>query len=728
METKPAPASVLNLSLRCFITTGFFVTVILLTIFPDNLCAQKISFSATKRTIEVGDTVTLKWHVRRARKKDIVTLTGVNGTLGRKGQVAVNPEEDSKYVLTVKRKNNEEKKQIKIRVKKPEIIYFTGSDSIPMGATCLLKWKTRNTDKVEIINEYATLNLDGDILLMPAQTTEYVLKACNKSNYCVEARHKVKMGGDFASGPAMLRFGESGLLEWRFDKALHVEIEGLEKNLQDSGSKKISPASTTQYKFIVKKKTEENKDTTVFAYVKVPVIRTNFIKGVKDYLTLPSGRKLMFDIIAVNWQKFPDEIRMKVMITDTAGNYISGLAPPYISEADARRFFKTIIETVEGKKYAINDFSVKEIRSLASTPHDISLVLDYSGSMSSCYNKLDKATKNFISKKHNEDRLAIVRFDDSIGVESPLKKNANDILSNILFNDGKGYQGSTALYVAADAGMQLLEDTMRSRQLLLMTDGFENSSMFYWGTYYTFATEVIKEACKKKVSITTIDFGGSANTPLLQAFADMSGGNNYQLDKADDIEKVFAELQHLYHNYYEIVYRPATDKGNRTMDLVYDDNTGNLATTSATAYINDSIDIDSIENEGIVTMTPFKNNAYNNMTIKNRQTVALFEFNKYELDDVSKAKLDVVVQFLKRNKDYKIVVLGHSDLKGDIAFCNKISVERADEVYKYLRKKGIASSRIISEGKGKNEPVWTAEDAEWKAQENRRVEVLYVKK
>lgn len=727
METKPAPVLILNLPLRYFFTAGFFMTVILL-ILPDYMYAQKISFSASKRTVEIGDTVTLKWHVRRARKKDIITLTGVDGMLSRKGQIAINPQDDSKYVLSVKRRNGEEKKQIKIKVKKPEIVYFTGSDSIPLGSTCLLKWRTSNATKVEIENEYATLNLDGSIVLMPMQATEYVLKACNKNNYCTEARHKVKMVGDFASGPAVLKFGESGLLEWRFDKALNVEIEGVEKNLPDSGSKKISPASTTQYKFIVKKKTDDNKDTLVYAYVKVPVVRSNFIKGVKDYLTLPSGRKLMFDIVAVNWQKFPDEIRMKVMITDTAGNYISGLAPPYISETDARKFFKTIIETVEGKKYAINDFSVREVRSLASTPHDISLVLDYSGSMSSCYNKLDKASKNFISKKHPEDRLAVVRFDDSVGVETPLKKNGNEILADMEFNGGEGYQGSTALYAASDAGMQLLDDTARSRQLLLMTDGFENSSMFYWGTYFTFATEVIKEARKQKISITTIDFGGSANTPLLEAFADMSGGNNYQLDKADDIEKVFAELQHLYHNYYEIVYKPATDKGNRIIDLVYDDNTGNLATTSAVAYINDSINIDSIESEGIVSITPFKNNTYNNLTITNRQTVALFEFNRYELDDASKAKLDVVVKFMKKNKNYKIVVLGHSDLKGDVSFCNRISVERADEVHKYLKKKGVATSRIISEGKGKNEPVWTVEDADWKAQENRRVEVLYVKK
>jgi len=693
-----------------------------------NLNAQKLNFTASKRNIQLGASTTLSWHVRWANKKDSIFIQGIDGVVNRKGEITVTPESDTRYILTVKRKGKYIKKQIRVKVTKPEIFYFTGLDSIPANSTLSLIWQTKNAHTVEIENEASFLPHTGSFNLIPTKPTEYTLKACNKNGFCTKAVHKVKISGDYASGPSILKIGESGMLEWHFKDAIEVSIEGIDEKLPASGTKKISPNETKEYKFNVKKKNETGEIVNISATVKVPVVRSAFIKGVKDYVTLASGRKLIFDIFAVNWQNFPEEIRLRVMITDTIGNYITGLAPPHISEADSRKFFKTIIETVEDTKYTINDFTVNEIRSMTSTPHDISLVLDYSGSMSSYFSKMDKVTRNFISKKHTEDRLGIVRFDDSVGVESPLKKNSSELLASINFNGGSDYCGSTALYAAADAGMQLLSDSLRSRQLILMTDGYENSSMFYWGTYFTFASEVINEARKKHISITTIDFGGSANTPLLEALADMSGGNNYQLKNPDDIDKVFTEMQHLYHNYYEIVYKPANKNGDRIIDLVYNDNTNNLATTRAFAYVSDTTNIEAIENDGIINNTSFKNTTYKNLKIINRQTVALFEFNKTFIDEPSKNKLDVVIKYLKSHPEYKVVVLGYSDLKGDEKFCNRISNERAHAVYNYLRKKGIASSRISYEGKGKTEPVWAVEDLEWKAQENRRVDILYLKK
>jgi outer membrane protein OmpA-like peptidoglycan-associated protein/Mg-chelatase subunit ChlD len=387
-------------------------------------------------------------------------------------------------------------------------------------------------------------------------------------------------------------------------------------------------------------------------------------------------------------------------------------------------FFRMIIETVEGRSYPINDFSVKEIRSMTSTPHDIALVLDYSGSMSSWFKELDEATKEFIRRKHQADRLAIIRFDDSIGIEAPLSRSIQEIEQNVKFNKGNGYGGSTALNAASDAGMRLLTDPMRDKQLLMMTDGYENSSMYYWGKYFTFATEVLMSARKNQITLNTINYRGQANTPLLEAFADMTGGKSYQLENEGEIEKVFFELQHLYHNYHEIRYKPVRVDGNRLIDLVYNNGRGESATTSAVAYIKDSMNIDAIEKQGIMqsSVSPM----YGKKMILQRQVVALFEFDKYELDIPARQKLDQVVLYLKANPGCDIVIQGHSDLIGDESYCRKISNERADAVYEYLRAEGVSAKRITREGKGKTEPVWPQEDAEWKARENRRVEILFL--
>lgn len=706
----------------CLLSAGIFLLIFLLS--ERVVQAQTISFRVSERTLDQGDTLVLKWNIQNVRRRDSIFVTGVQGEVPPKGELKLCPEEDTKYTLVHVRRKKVTTRNIKVKVNKPEIVLFQGPDSVFFRTACMLQWKTRFATQIEIEQEAQHLPAYGAMMFTPSSPVTYTLKACNNNNRCATALHRVEMPGDYVKGPSVLRVGEAGYLEWRFKDAIKVKLDGRDSLLPKEGSIRITPQETREYTFSVLKNGIQQKDTTLQYSLKVPVVKANYISGVKNYFSLTSGKKLIFDIFSVDWRDFPAEIKLKVMITDTSGNYITGLAPPYITEEQSRRFFRMIIETVEGKSYPINDFTVKEIRSMTSTPHDIALVLDYSGSMSGSFKQLDEATREFLKKKHQADRLGIVRFDDSIGVESPLTRNVSELELKIPFNKGRDYGGSTALYAAADAGMRLLNDSMRDRQLVLMTDGYENSSMYYWGHYFTFATEVMLRARRDLVTINTINFKGQANTPLLEAFADMSGGRSYQVDHEDDIQKVFFELQHLYNHYYEVVYKPATDQGNRQIDLVYNDGTNESATTSAVAYVSDSLDINSIERKGLgqSTQAPY----YKNKLIVQRQTVALFDFDRSRLDESARYKLDQVAQYLKTNPAYTIVVLGHSDLIGDEAHCRKISNERADEVYQYLRKAGVSPSRISREGKGKSDPVWFVEDIEWKARENRRVEILFL--
>jgi outer membrane protein OmpA-like peptidoglycan-associated protein len=700
----------------------------LIFIFWGSVCipahGQTISFRISERTLDLGDTAILRWNVQKTRKKDVLSITGYEGIPPFRGEMKVSPERDMVYSISVTRKSKTTNRNIKVKVNAPEIIEFDGPDTALFRTTCQLHWKTRFATDITLRQEAEKLPAYGSFLVIPSSPVTYILQACNRNKRCATATHRIEMTGDFVKGPSLLRPGETGYLEWKFLDATSVKLQKYDSLLKPEGSLKISPKATETYVFTVMRKTKEGADSITTIDVKVPVIRTNYITGSKNYVSLPSGRKLVFDIFSVNWKNFPDEIVLKVMIMDTLGNYITGLAPPYIAEEQSRKFFRAVIETVEGKSYPISDFKVTEVRSMTSMPHDIALILDYSGSMGSWYKELDDATRSFIQRKHKADRLTIVRFDDSIGIEAPLTGSIQELEQKIVFNKGKDYGGSTALNAAADAGMRLLTDSMRDRQLIIMTDGYENSSMFYWGRYFTFATEVLMAARKKYITLNTINFRGQANTPLLEAFADMSGGQSYMLENEKDIEKVFFELQHVYQNYYEIRYKPASADGNRQIELVYSDNTGKTASATATAWIKDSMNLEAIEKEGITqsSLSP----VHGNKMILQRQVVALFEFDRADLDSAAKKKLDQVVVYLKSNPGCEIVVQGHSDLVGDEVHCNMIAKLRADEVYDYLRMKGISASSIKREGKGKSEPVWPVEDQEWKARENRRVEVLFL--
>lgn len=691
--------------------------------FPRTADAQTISFRASQRTIGKGDSTALKWDVRKAGRKDSITISGLDGKFGLKGELTVAPDQTTQYVLMIRHRGRIAKKSLRVNVVEPEILFFNGSDTLLHGENGRLSWRTRYARQIEIVNEHTFLPEAGSVLIMPMAPVTYTLRACN-NNYCITAQHTVNVQGDYVRGPSVLRNGESGELEWRFENALSVKLDDGDELLPAEGSITISPQTSTTYRFIVKKESDSPIQTATVRTITVPVVGTRFLTGSLNYLNLPSGRRVIFDIISVNWHKFPEEISFRVLIMDTLGNYITGMAPPHISEQEARGFFVSVIETIDSTRYPIHDMKIEEVRTMTSLPNDIVLVLDYSGSMSKSFGSLDLATRHFINRKHPSDRLGIVRFDGKINIESELASSIPSLQRQVTFNRGRGYGGSTALYAAADAGMMLFNDTTRSLQLVLMTDGFENASAQYKGTYATLAREVIQTARQNMISINTIDFRGRGNSLLLEALADMSGGRYYYLMKDKEIEQVFFEMQHLYNNYYEVVYKPTPVIGNRMIELVYDDGRERLASTSAIAYISDSLDIENIEERGITAN--ITGTSYPLLTTQIPDALILFDFDRADLNAKAQQDLEQVAKYMIQNPGIKIRITGHTDLVGHDLYCIQLSNRRAKIVADYLRNKGIQESRITTEGAGKTNPVWQVEDEPRKAHENRRVEIRYV--
>ena len=78
------------------------------------------------------------------------------------------------------------------------------------------------------------------------------------------------------------------------------------------------------------------------------------------------------------------------------------------------------------------------------------------------------------------------------------------------------------------------------------------------------------------------------------------------------------------------------------------------------------------------------------------------------------------------NPDVRVVITGHTDNIGGQKFNQALSLKRAQTVKNWLVKKGIASNRMRTVGRGMNEPVATNETEAGRA-ENRRIE-FYVEK
>ena len=93
-----------------------------------------------------------------------------------------------------------------------------------------------------------------------------------------------------------------------------------------------------------------------------------------------------------------------------------------------------------------------------------------------------------------------------------------------------------------------------------------------------------------------------------------------------------------------------------------------------------------------------------------------------ELTPESKAELDKVLAELKRRPLPDIVVIGHTDTVGTLAYNDKLSLARAERVRDMMVALGIPASRIQVAGRGKRELVVQTDENVSEAR-NRRVEI-----
>ncbi|MEN4053619.1 TolC family outer membrane protein [Sulfurimonas sp. NWX79] len=99
-----------------------------------------------------------------------------------------------------------------------------------------------------------------------------------------------------------------------------------------------------------------------------------------------------------------------------------------------------------------------------------------------------------------------------------------------------------------------------------------------------------------------------------------------------------------------------------------------------------------------------------------------FAYYSDVIDKNSYANIEKFAEFAKKNKQYRIHIVGHTSSRGDTVLNKKLSKRRADSVKRALVKLGIAADRITTEGRGEEEPIADNETPEGRYI-NRRVEV-----
>jgi outer membrane protein OmpA-like peptidoglycan-associated protein len=100
----------------------------------------------------------------------------------------------------------------------------------------------------------------------------------------------------------------------------------------------------------------------------------------------------------------------------------------------------------------------------------------------------------------------------------------------------------------------------------------------------------------------------------------------------------------------------------------------------------------------------------------------LFDYDSANLRQEGYDNLRKLAKIISRDKDTILMIVGHTDSRGDENYNLKLSERRAQSASTFMASQGLASSRIEIVGRGEHEPI-SENETDAGRQENRRIEV-----
>ncbi len=698
---------------------------------------------------EKAATPSITWKVRKAKK---VFIKNYNEEVDKeKGKFFMPINLDTTQIITllaIGEFGDSATAQHTIKVRKLEgnirVSNKFGSPELIAGENNVLTWDFPGAESVEIENMGTFKATDTHIIVPKKEDRNF--SAEMTVNYPNNKKTKVPISiavvrVKYVLIPSKLRVSlyEKVLLTWKTEGAKKVKLligNDVYDDLEPSGKHTFTASKNTEVKLIVKDKYDEEHEIKWLIRCED---RRPFIKNAIDYQTFKKDdkeaikKRLIFDIFQVDRSKFPNEIKLRILITDTLGNFIRGLAPPAITEKEAKKFFIELVESIGAQQQTITDFKVKEINELKSSPYDIGLCLDYSGSMCMSIQPLENAVRKFLNKKDDADRMSLVRFDDKLKTEKKLTFSINELIKDIEWKGLDKFGGSTALYAGIDEALETFDSTAtannRQKNLFIFTDGNENSSFSHASKGRLFrAIDLARKARKRGIKLYPMGLGDGVNVELLNALGWITDGKAMIIPTDSLIDEAYSELPRLFKNYYEITYKPIVsgnkEEGKRQIGLKYFNNRKTI-TTFTNYQTNDKFKFDDYEQSYYNTSTiNQKGVKMNKKIIVPPQAIAFFDFDRANLKPTFTANIESVIGFLKSNPNAKADIFGHTDLVGTSEKNMILSGQRANEIKQYFIKKGIDPARLEVYPLGKSQPIWRQEKEKWQAQENRRIEIL----
>lgn len=170
---------------------------------------------------------------------------------------------------------------------------------------------------------------------------------------------------------------------------------------------------------------------------------------------------------------------------------------------------------------------------------DIIFAIDSSGSMQS--NDADglrkKLSKKFVDELGKNDRVAVVDFDDKAKVLAALSNDKAEAKKAI---DKINSNGGTDIVAALEKALSEIKDKNKKenkKMLVLLTDGQSSTAN---------AEKVCKSLKNYETSIYCIGLGKDVNATFLKKISNLTDGEYYHADDADELSKYFKKIKQQY--------------------------------------------------------------------------------------------------------------------------------------------------------------------------------------
>ncbi|MBX7154323.1 MAG: VWA domain-containing protein [Candidatus Kapaibacterium sp.] len=404
-------------------------------------------------------------------------------------------------------------------------------------------------------------------------------------------------------------------------------------------------------------------------------------------------------------KRYPDSIEIRTSLTDTAGRFITGLAPPrFIGTGTYRNYWNTLFDSCNGTRSEITDFTVTEVHEDANDKHAVSFVIDHSGSMGDMrIQRLREAVRRTMGIVKRGDMISVIPFAGGVTTELPLTSDTAEWRAKFNVDKPAKVRGGTSIYDAVDVAAKELAFAPANykRAIILLTDGEDNTSKLK-------LEDACRKAREKNVAIYAISYGVTDEEPL-EKLTQLTSGRLYRIYSTKEFPYVFADIYQALKNYYRITYHPPKCSGIH--------------------YVQFGVRIPEYGVKRVIGRGTYDKSLYRETdTVGSISFVNIeFETGKAVIRKESLPLVERMADVLSANPTLEMEIRGHTDNRGSDDFNMKLSEQRAIAVVNELERMGIDRRRLTTRGFGATQPL-TDNDTEINRAKNRRTEFVVVKK